>query len=111
MSLLISYGPQPDAVLRLAIQRVDTPNVESYNLGQPQLGSESKGVDQVVPGIAARGAKNHPLLSLSQGLRTEVGHRGHLSTSIHAWVGVEVKAVPSKYPPLVFAPLRPEPRV
>src|SRR5439155_15257614 len=90
-AVLGDLGPQPDAILRPAIRRVDIADVQTYNLGQPEAGSECQRVNQVVPGIAARGAKDCSLLGLRQGLRAEVGHRGLSSVTIHAWIGREVK--------------------
>src|SRR2546426_6296832 len=66
-AVLGNLGPEADAVLRPAIRRVDIPDVQTYNLGQPEAGSQGQRVDQVVPGVVARGAKQRKLFPLGQG--------------------------------------------
>ena len=68
-------GADSEAVAWLPLGGIDIPNVEAYNFGQSQPGSESKRVDDVIPGIAGRSAKNRPLFAVGQGWWAEVGHQ------------------------------------
>ncbi len=79
MAVLGDLGPEADAVPGPPVGRVDITDVQTYNLGQPEPGAQGQGVDQVVPEIAARGAKNRLLLGVRQGRRamadTDDGNR------------------------------------
>ena len=57
---------------------MDIADGETYDLGQPEADPQSKRIDQMVTGIAGRGAKNRPLLAVGQGWWGKERHRDSL---------------------------------
>jgi len=69
------FGPDSEASPRGPIIYIDISHVQPYNLGQSEAGSQSKRVNQVVPGISGRGVKNRLLFAVGQGRWGKVRHR------------------------------------